>query len=342
MKKKYLIFPLIAFVLVIVVIIGLWLSAKKENAVTKSIRAVYYWRTYYHLNEEEKIFIRLNKINRMYVRFFDVDINENKNFSDQCAPVATIDFGYGEPDFFSCEVVPVVFITQEAIVKYSSFVDDMAHRLYAMCKKNGININEVQFDCDWTKSTQESYFQFLKEIRPALKKYFGKDLQLSSTIRLHQLAQTSPEVDYGVLMCYNTGDFKDYSTNNSILNIENVKPYVKYLKSYKLPLVLALPTYSWFVEFDKKKDFVKLNRQAYNINDTAQFKLVEGNIYEIQSPSSECSTKYVRYEQVSAETILEAKKLIKKRRGKMSIVLYHLDSKQLSKYSEDEIKTFFD
>ena len=342
MKKKYLIFPLVALVLVFIVIIGSWISSKKETNDDKSIRAVYFWRTYYYLSDAEEKFLLQNKINRMYVRFFDVDINKNEDFSDQCTPVATINFGYDKPDFHDCEVVPVVFITQEAIAKYSSFVDDMAHRLYAMCKKNEINIEEVQFDCDWTASTQEAYFQFLKEIRPALAKYFDKEIKLSSTIRLHQLAQTPPEVDCGVLMCYNTGDFKNYNTQNSILDIEDVKPYAKYLKSYQLPLTLALPTYSWFVEFDQNKSFVKLNKDIYNIKDTAQFKLVEGNIYEIQSPSSESSTKFVRYEQVSAETILEAKKLIQKQYGKISIVLYHLDSKQLSKYSEDEIKNFFD
>ena len=339
MKKMYFIFPVLLVVLVIAVIVSNRGCSKHR---TEPTRAVYFWRTWYSLDSEECEFLSNNKINKMYVRFFDVDINKNEEFSDECAPVATISFGYSAPDFHGCDVVPVVFITQEAIVKYLSFTDDMAHRLYAMCKKNSINIEEVQFDCDWTKSTQEAYFQFLKDIRPALKKYFAKDIKLSSTIRLHQLSKMPPEVDYGVLMCYNTGNFKDYNTNNSILDIENVKPYVKYLKTYKLPLVLALPTYSWFVEFDENKDFVKLNQQTYNINDTAQFKHLKDNIYEWVCPLPEKSTRYIRYEQVSAETILNTKKLIQKQGKKMPVVLYHLDSKQLSKYSEDEIKAFFD
>ena len=342
MKIKYLIFPIVALVLVFIVIIDSSISAKKETRGGKPIRAVYYWRTHYYLIDREEQFLLQNKINRMYVRFFDVDINKNEDFSDQCAPIATINFYDSKPDFHDCEVVPVVFITQEAIVKYSSFVDDMAHRLYAMCRKNEINIKEVQFDCDWTGSTQEAYFQFLKEIRLALTKYFGQEIKLSSTIRLHQLAQMPPEVDYGVLMCYNTGNFKDYNTENSILDIKDVKPYTKYLKTYKLPLILALPMYSWFVEFDQNKNFVKLNKNVYDIGDTTQFKHVEGNYYKMLHPNPEQSTHFVRYEQVSAETILNVKKLIRKKYKKMPIVLYHLDYQQFSKYTEDEIKTFFD
>ena len=72
--------------------------------------------------------------------------------------------------------------------------------------------------------------QFLKEVRPSLEGYFQKKIRISSTIRLHQLAQTPPEADYGVLMCYNTGDLKDFNTKNSILDVKDVKPYLKYLK----------------------------------------------------------------------------------------------------------------
>ncbi len=263
---------------------------------------------------------------------------------DKCVPVATISFD-NEESFDKYNIVPVVFITPEAIVEYESFTDHLAHRIYAMCKKNNITINEVQFDCDWTKSTRDAYFQFLVEVRKALKTYFGKDIKVSSTIRLHQLAQTPPEVDYGVLMCYNTGDFKDFKTKNAILDIKDVQPYAKYLKQYKLPLKLALPDYSWDVEFDATKKFVRLNRH-YGLDDgydTAQLKNLSGGLYEITGDDiPDQAVKYVRHEEVSAETILQVKSLVEKNYGKMPVVLYHLDSVQLSKYNPDEIKAFFD
>ena len=180
-------------------------------------------------------------------------------------------------------------------------------------------------------------------MREALKNYFEKEIAVSSTIRLHQLAQAPPAVDYVVLMCYNTGDFKDFKTKNAILDIKDVQPYAKYLKQYKLPLKLALPCYSWDVEFDASKKFVRLNRTPYERHDIAQLKNLGGGLYEITGDDvPDKAVKYVRREEVSAETILQVKSLVEKNYGKMPVVLYHLDSVQLSKYNPDEIKAFFD
>ena len=142
-------------------------------------------------------------------------------------------------------------------------------------------------------------------------------------------------------MCYNTGDFKDFKTRNAILDSKDVQPYVKYLKKYALPLKLALPVYSWDVEFDAKKSFVRLNR-FYPLYDTANLKSLGKGMYEIPGDIPEKSVKYIRHEEVSAKTILDVKSLIEKEYGKMPIVLYHLDSVQLSKYNDNEIKAFFD
>jgi hypothetical protein len=310
------------------------------NTLPKDENAVYYWRTWYSTNDYEDNFLKSNNIQTMYISFFDVEINDRWDSKDKCAPVATIHFPEDQP-LGKFNVVPVIFITPEAIKEYESFTDHLAHRIYAMCVKNKLEINEVQFDCDWTKSTRDAYFQFLIDVRKALKTYFEKDIAISSTIRLHQLAQTQPEVDYGVLMCYNTGDFKDFKTKNAILDIKDVQPYAKYLKQYKLPLKLALPDYSWDVEFDGNKSFVRLDR--YNCYyDTAKLKKLGYGMYEITGDVPEKAVKYIRHEEVSAKTILDVKALVEKNYGKMPIVLYHLDSVQLSKYNDDEIKAFFD
>ena len=311
-----------------------------HNKLYSGENSVYFWRTWYSTNNYEERFLADNTIQTMYIRFFDVELYRGWNNHDECWPVATITIPDHE-DLSGFKVVPVVFIMPEAIVEYESFTDHLAHRIYAMCVKNKIEIQEVQFDCDWTTSTREAYFQFLVDVRKALKTYFKRDIALSSTIRLHQLAQTPPEVDYGVLMCYNTGDFKDFKTRNAILDIKDVQPYVKYLKKYKLPLKLALPDYSWNVEFDGNKSFVRLDRfNCYY--DTANMKKLGGGLYEISGDAPEKAVKYIRHEEVSAKTILDVKALVEKNYGKMPIVLYHLDSVQLSKYNDDEIKAFFD
>ena len=311
-----------------------------NNKLYSGENSVYYWQTWYSTNDYEKRFLTDHDIQTMYIRFFDVEPSPGWNEQDRCVPVATISFPRDET-FGDFHIVPVVFITPEAIVEYASFTDHLAHRIHAMCVKNSINIQEVQFDCDWTTSTREAYFQFLVDVRKVLKTYFEKDIKVSSTIRLHQLAQTPPDVDYGVLMCYNTGDFKDFNTQNAILDLKDVQPYVKYLKQYKLPLKLALPDYSWDVEFDGNKSFVRLDR--YNCYyDTAKLKKLGYGMYEITGDVPEKAVKYIRHEEVSAKTILDVKALVEKNYGKMPIVLYHLDSVQLSKYNDDEIKAFFD
>ena len=305
--------------------------------------AVYYWQTWFQTNNYEKQFLADNNIQTMYIRFFDVDLNNGWNNQDKCKPVATITFSNDEV-LPNVNIVPVVFITPEAIKEHTTFTDHLAHRIHAMCVKNTIPINEVQFDCDWTESTRDDYFQFLVDVRKALKTYFGKDIVISSTIRLHQLQQDPPAVDYGVLMCYNTGDFKNFDTKNAILDVKDVKPYVKHLKNYALPLKLALPDYSWVVEFDASKSFMRLNRynNEYYSYDTAKLHRLGDGIYEITGEVPDNALKYIRHNEVSAETILEVKSLVEKNYGKMPIVLYHLDSVQLSKYNHDEIKAFFD
>ena len=314
-----------------------------HNKLYSGENSVYYWQTWYSTNDYEDRFLADNTIQTMYLRFFDVELSQGWNDHDKCMPVATISI----PDHESLSgfnVVPVVFITPEAIKEYESFTDHLAHRIYAMCVKNKIEIKEVQFDCDWTKSTRDAYFQFLIDVRKALKTYFKKDIAVSSTIRLHQLAQTPPEVDYGVLMCYNTGDFKDFKTRNAILDVKDVQPYVKYLKQYALPLKLALPVYSWNVEFDSKKSFIRLNRspEDYVGYDTSKLKSLGDGMYEIAGDVPDYAVKYIRQERVSAATILEVKSLVENNYGKMPIVLYHLDSVQLSKYNDNEIKAIFD
>ncbi len=311
-----------------------------NNKLDSSENAVYFWQTWYSVNNYEERFLDQNRIRTMYIRFFDVVSDSEWGGNDRCRPVATITI----PDYESLSnfnVVPVVFITPEAIEEYKSFTDHMAHRIYAMCVKNKIEIKEVQFDCDWTTSTREAYFQFLVDVRKELKNYFKKNIAVSSTIRLHQLAQTPPAVDYGVLMCYNTGDFKDFKTRNAILDSKDVQPYIKYLKDYALQLKLALPVYSWEVEFDANKSFVRLNRYT-SCFDSTSLKSLGNGMYEITGDVPENSVKYIRREVVSAKTILNVKSMVEKEYGKMPVVLYHLDSVQLSKYDNNEIKAFFD
>lgn len=112
------------------------------------------------------------------------------------------------------------------------------------------NVKEIQIDCDWTASTQEAYFKFLHILKEKAK---DKQIQLSATIRLHQLSMTPPPVDRGILMMYNTGDVKQLSCQKPILDMKDVAPYIQHLGSYPLPLSAAYPLFSWRVLFREGK-----------------------------------------------------------------------------------------
>ena len=301
-------------------------------------RGVYYWRTVFALSDAERNFLKEHKIKRLYVRFFDVTLNPDTSSTEKCIPVGTIKFRTPIP--MGVEVVPVVFITPEAIRHHEEFTRFLAHRIYAMCQYNHIGFKEVQFDCDWTASTRESYFQFIKDVQAELKQ-FCPSVEISATIRLHQLAQTPPEVAYGTLMCYNTGDFKDFRTRNAILDMKDVKPYLKYLENYPLPLTLALPDYDWNVEFSANQEFMSLNKYTFDFSDKQRFQKTDReNVYK-QMENGQLY-RFVRHESSSAKEILDVKKTVSKaRKADMPVTLYHLDSTQLSKYTDNEIKKFF-
>lgn len=110
-----------------------------------------------------------------------------------------------------------------------------------MCETHHIeNIKEIQIDCDWTKSTRNSYFAFMEELHKLTQEH---NMKLSSTIRLHQLSQVPPKADKGVLMVYNTGDFRDRNEEKPILDVDVVLKYADYLSDYNLPLATALPVF---------------------------------------------------------------------------------------------------
>ena len=105
-------------------------------------------------------------------------------------------------------------------------------------------------DCDWTPSTQEAFFLFLKKMRHKLP----PGTTLCATIRLHQYKFPQktgvPPVDRGMLMCYNTGDVDEEGEHNTIFHPDDALKYLDGApKNYPLPLDLALPLFSWGLVF---------------------------------------------------------------------------------------------
>jgi len=112
-------------------------------------------------------------------------------------------------------------------------------------------LREVQFDCDWTNTTRDAYFAFLKKSRELFK-----DVLVSSTVRLYQYKYPGkagvPPVSRGMLMCYNAGDVTDIQEQNSIFNKSTIESYLD-ADDYPVPLDYALPLFQWALVYQQGK-----------------------------------------------------------------------------------------
>jgi len=279
--------------------------------------SIYYWKTTFELDSCEMTFLNKHNISRLYLRMFDVATQQNFYSGNvDIVPIATTKFVSEIPK--GLEVVPVTYITIEALRAMNGNEDEFAslivERLLAMTSYNNCGeIREIQLDCDWTSSTRNSYHRLCELVKSKLN---SQNILLSLTIRLHQMQETPPPSDRAVLMLYNTGALKDPNTDNSILCIEDVKPYL-HKTSYKVPLDYAYPVYGWGVKFYNNK-FVSIV--------SSDDSLVTNN-------------EHIRYERPTFTEILEVKELVEKCFGKpvSGNILYHLDASQLKNYSNDEI-----
>lgn len=224
----------------------------------KPANAVYYWKTVLDINSYEMNFMKKHHVKRMYVKFFDVGTdNLYDGQGEQPVPIATLVFNKMTDSIRNkgIEIVPVVFITVEALRLKKPLAERIVKRVDDMCRGNHIAYNEVQLDCDWTKGTKKDYYELCHDVRQMLHK---RRKGLSSTIRLHQLRDTLPDIDYGVLMLYNTESAQNPKVKNSILTSDAVKAYMRHARSDK-HLDFAYPTYEWTLWF-KGKEFMGIIR----------------------------------------------------------------------------------
>jgi hypothetical protein len=205
--------------------------------------AVYYWRTEWRTDSVERAFLQQYHINKVYCRYFDVVLNND----GEPMPNATIRFVQGQQE--DLKLIPTVFITENCMHQpHKGLAKKLVDRIVQMNETNDISgVDEIQIDCDYTARNRKNYYDFLQQVRDEAQKH---GMQLSTTIRLHQLAMPIPPVDYGVLMIYNTGDPNKFNERNPILDMRDVEPYLRYLADYELPLAAAYPTFRWIRNFE--------------------------------------------------------------------------------------------
>lgn len=297
----------------------------------------YFWRTTFQLTEIEKEYLSELEVNKLYVRYFDVALQ-----NDEPIPVTSIVFNENVSAF---EIVPVVYIKNEVFLQDTD-TRDLVQKIFdyigQINKKNNIVINEIQFDCDWSLKSKANYFRFINEFKQLYS-------NLSATIRLHQIKYPEktgiPEVQNGVLMYYNMGVI-NAGDNNSIYEQEIAQRYIKSLKNYMLPLDIALPIFSWGVHIRnnqvvnlisgmRRKDmqdnhFKKLNEDQYRVTEDFMYKgryLAKDDIVKIEEPSA----KQLK------EMVTDLRKNIKNK--PKEIILYDLNEQNLTAYEKKVYQT---
>lgn len=330
-------------------------SGEKTRPVHQELNSVYYWKTVFHLDSADMSFIKKHDIGRIYLRMFDVTKDAYAPYiseiEEMTEPNATVrisqeDYRLLRDSLRDKEFVPVVYITLDALKIMEGnervLASNIVERVRNMCEYNDLpNVRELQLDCDWTETTEKSFFDLCYSVKQSIA-----DMQLpwrlSSTIRLHQLSRDVPPVDNGVLMVYNTGSYADPDTENSIIDKKDIIPYLKHLSDYRLHLDVAYPIYSWQLLF-RKRIFIGLVK-GLSLSDTTLFARRSQTEYVAKrdipyNGRTILKGDILRQESSEYKNILSVKRLIAKELSDCphSNILYHFDSNNFSTYSGNEI-----
>lgn len=230
--------------LVVFVILGC-LGQDQSTHRPEENRGFYLWTTRISWRAAIGKIVDDLRAHRLYVRFFDI-VKDSR--TSPAHPNAIVHIRDDGEDLQKYEIVPVVYMenrvfegaTAERVADLARHAVNLIQRLAAF---HHLNVVEVQWDCDWTSSTREAFFSFLTQVRR------WTTWPLSATLRLHQIKYRKqsglPPVDRGMLMFYNMGRIEHSDQRLSIYNEADAVKYVSHLRSYPLPLDLALPLFGW-------------------------------------------------------------------------------------------------
>lgn len=336
--KKYL------FLIVIVSLVSC------KHKIEKVDRAFYYWKSEeWNLSEKEKLVCDTLNIQKLYVKFFEVDYNEEIG----SFPISKTHLGSWQIRSLNLKsFVPTVYFRNVVFLKSSKEdLDMLADNVNFLINKyqttefKAETITEFQMDCDWTPKSKDNYFYFLQKI----KAISGK--QISSTLRLYPYRYSDkmgvPPVDKVTLMCYNLLNPLENPSKNSILDLSELKSYLKGAQAYPKHLDIALPIYSWAQVYHNERF------SAVLYADTKQLKRIlkqEKPLWYNVTQDTIINNTYLRVgdkikcEEMDATKIKNAITLLKKYitfDSNTTVTLFHLDEKQLNNFTNEEFSAFY-
>lgn len=333
-------------VLLFVLLLPVQSCEKKHHVVN---RGFYYWKTVYAPTQFESATLRKLRVQTMYIRLFDVDAAKNHIY-----PVAPVRLP-ASPDP-SYKYIPAIFITQRALLaltpaNISSVAASISSMAAGICAGGNITPREIQIDCDWTSSTRTRYFELLRALKST---GFFKGKLLSCTIRMHQIKYTNssgiPPVDKGLLMCYNMGNMKKPGNHNSILDRDVAERYLSGISAYPLRLDIALPVFSWSLQFhgqqfgrilrDVPKDLLEGN-QLFRKRNERMYQCLADTLWMGYHLSR---NDVIRVEDCDQQTLESVAAYTAKRvnNDSLNVIFFSCDSITLSKHSVNELETIYD
>ena len=251
------------------------------------------------------------------------------------------------------EIVPTVFITNKTFLNIQKVdCEDLAKKIAAKIQQiclpfsNSAAIREWQFDCDWSEQSKANYFLFLEKI----KNFISPDIKISVTIRLHQWKYRKktgiPPVERGMLMFYNLTDPRRFTTQNSILELEEAKKYLTVKEHYPLKMDVVLPLFSWGVVYRNGKYEALLNGLNSKAANNLLFLKRQNAFYQVETDTT-FQNVYLRFgdlikiEEISDELLRGGAKLARRcvNSDTVHISFFHLDSTVLKNYQYENYET---
>ena len=245
------------------------------------IPSVFHWSNRFYIDNSELVELEKDGIQRVYHKLLDIDWNP----ANGAHPVSVVDIPhqwrdyYGQPGEWTnrYELVPSIYITNNTFTHLDdAATDQLAHNLLRKLRMAcPARFHGVLIDCDWTATTKARFFRLTRMLNDSL------NVPVTATIRLHQYAHPGktgvPPADRGMLMPYNVGKLNATGDVNSIFDQSLAEPYFSNTGPYPLPLDIALPAFSWGVQF-RKGHFIGILQEA-EVSKALELALLNGETH---------------------------------------------------------------
>ncbi|MBL7811937.1 MAG: hypothetical protein JNL57_06900 [Bacteroidetes bacterium] len=260
MKHRFIIL-LFSAALILTATIGV--GSQFNQSGNAPVKSAYWWKTTLRSTDSVNEAIKKHGIKKLYVRFFDVGYSE---YSNTILPEAVFE---ASQNVQVQEIVPVVFIVRDVLSALKSpqsiatLAGDIVRKAGCTPELNtaatgpGRPFKELQIDCDWRDSAQNTYFALLREIKSRIG-----TMQLSVTLRLYPFRYRQkcgvPPADKAALMLYNLADLRNMAIEHAVYNPADATDYFQGQEPYPLPLDIALPSFGMGRVFSRNGDFERL------------------------------------------------------------------------------------